>query len=220
VIRAPIQADAPEAEAYRALRTTLSFSRLPEKRRTVLFTSARRGEGKSMTAINFAAVCAYGERPTLLVDADLRRPQIQRVLGVAGAGGGLSTFLQHGRNGGLAALAESSGLPFLDVVTAGPVVSNPAELLSRPSFGDLIDEARGAYDWVIVDAPPVLPIADAVIVSRVVDGVILLVDLRATPLSAARKARDLLRAVGAPVLGVVANNAIKTSTYGYGGYSR
>ena len=218
MIRGPIRSDSVEAEAYRGLRTTLSFTRLPEGRRVVLFTSARRGEGKSTTALNFAAVCAYGERPTLLVDADLRNPQVDEVLDATGFLG-LAGFLEGVANVSLAELVVPTRVPSLDFLPAGGPVANAAELLSRPVFAELIEAARASYDWVVFDAPPVLPIADAVIVSRSVDGVVLVVDMKRTPIEAARGARDLLRAVDAPLLGVVANRSpAKATAYGYGRY--
>lgn len=216
MIRAVVDVGSREAEAYRSLRTTLGLSRLTEGHRVVLFTSARRGEGKSTTAANFAVVCAATERPTLLVDADLRNPRLETVFEPDDSSG-LSVYLRTGRPERLEDLAVPTDVPCLDLVPAGVTAANAAELLARPAFGELLMEARERYDWVIVDAPPVLPVADAVIVSRVVDGVVLVVDMRRTPLSAARSARDLLRAVDAPVLGVLANNApAKARSYGYG----
>jgi capsular exopolysaccharide synthesis family protein len=219
VIRGPVRIDSVEAEAYRGLRTTLSYSRLPEGRRVVLFTSARRGEGKSTTAVNFAAVCAYGERPTLLVDADLRNPQVDEVFGAAGLLG-LGGFLKGGLGkASLGDLVIPTRVPSLDFLPAGGPVTNAGELLSRPVLAELIEAARAVYEWVVFDAPPVLPIADAAIVSRSVDGVVLVVDMKRTPVEAARRARDLLRAVDAPLLGVVANRSpAKATAYGYGRY--
>jgi len=215
---APIRADSLEAESYRSLRTTLSYSHLPEGRRVVLFTSARRNEGKSTTAANFAAVCAYGERPTLLIDADLRNPRVESLFGLAD-GFGLSALLASGGSAGLAEIAVSTRIPTLDLVPAGGAVANAAELLSRQKLGDLIESARATYEWVVVDAPPVLPIADAAILSRLVDGVVLVVDVSRTPIEAVRRAKDLLRAVDAPLLGVVANRSpVKATAYGYGRY--
>jgi len=218
MIRGPIPIDSVEAEAYRGLRTTISYARLPEGRRVVLFTSARRGEGKSTTAVNFAAVCAYSERPTLLVDADLRNPQVDQLFGAGGLLG-LAGYLKGVAKPSLEDLVVPTRVPSLDVLPAGGPVANAAELLSRPLLAELIEAARASYDWIVIDAPPVLPIADAAIVSRSVDGVVLVVDVKRTPLEAARRAKDLLRAVDAPLLGVVANRSrVKATAYGYGHY--
>lgn len=220
MIRAPVRMDSVEAESYRGLRTTLSYSHLPAGRRVVLFTSARRGEGKSTTAANFAAICAYGEGRTLLVDADLRNPQVDDLFGLSHAYG-LATFLKGDWKASFGELVAASGVPALDVLPAGGPVANAAELLARPRLGELMETARAKYDWVVVDAPPVLPIADAAIISRFVDGVLLVVDVRRTPIDTARRAKDLLRAIDAPLLGVVANRSrAKLTASGYGRYPR
>ena len=216
--RAPIRPDCLEAESYRSLRTTLAYSHLPEGRRVVLFTSARRNEGKSTTATNFAAVCAYGERPTLLIDADLRNPRVESLFGLRDADG-LSALLASNGSADLGDVALRTRIPTLDLIPAGGPSGNAAELLSRPKLGQLIDAARATYDWVVLDAPPVLPIADAAILSRLVDGVVLVVDVSRTPIEAVRRAKDLLRAVDARLLGVVANRSpAKVTAYGYGRY--
>lgn len=218
MIRAPIRMDAHEVEPYRSLRTTLGYSRLPEGRRVVLFTSARRSEGKSTTAANFAAVCAYAERSTLLIDADLRSPQLDDVFGTRGSSG-LTELLRAGDGVELADLARPTSVAALDFVPAGGAVANAAELLSRPAVGSLLEAARSTYEWVVIDSPPLLPIADAAILSRFVDGVVLVVDVSKTPIEAARRAKDLLRAVDAPLVGLVANRSrTKATAYGYGRY--
>ncbi|HKI92679.1 MAG TPA: CpsD/CapB family tyrosine-protein kinase [Gaiellaceae bacterium] len=214
--RAPIRSDSLEAESYRSLRTTLTYSHLPEGRRVVLFTSARRNEGKSTTAANFAAICAYGERQTLLIDADLRNPRVESLFGLPDVYG-LSALLAAGGNADLADIVVRTRIPTLDLLPAGDPAGNAAELLSRPKLAHLVEEARAGYDWVVVDAPPVLPIADAAILSRLVDGVVLVVDVSRTPIEAVRRAKDLLRAVDARLLGIVANRSpVKATAYGYG----
>jgi len=216
VIRAPIYVNAPEAEAYRTLRTTLSLSRLEEGRRVVLFTSARRGEGKSTTSANFAVACAYGEAPTLLIDADIRGAAQHDVFHVRNDIG-LTTFLKSGDIALLSEIVMPTQIPYLDVIPAGPNAPNAAELLARPSLAELVAHLRDTYEWIILDTAPVLPVTDAAIVSRTVDGVVLLVDARRTPLRVAKKAADLLRSVGAPLLGVALNNA-RTGASAYGRY--
>lgn len=215
MIHAPIDANSLDSEPYRRLRTTLSFSQLREGRRAVVFTSARRGEGKTTTAVNLAVACAYGEQPTLLVDADLRSPQLHTVFGLPNRWG-LSGLLRADDRA-LADAVVASDIPYLDVIPAGEAVPNPAELLAHPRMAELLAEARRDYDWVVIDSPPLLPVTDAAVLSRAADGVALVVDVRRTPLRTARKAVDHLRDVGAPLLGVVLNNA-RSSSHAYGGY--
>ncbi len=214
MMRAPIDLNSPEAEAYRSLRTNLGFSRLPDNHRSVLFTSPRHGEGKSTTAANFALVSAYSERPTLLIDADMRNPQQHRVFGLSNTLG-LSTFLSGDGDATLEDVVIPTAVRDLDLVRAGPPTLNPAELLGRPKMVELLDAAKESYDWIILDSPPVLPVTDAAILSRLVDGVALVVNFRRTRLRVARKARELLRGVQAPVLGLVVNQAKPIAdTYG------
>ena len=215
MIRSPIYLNSPEAEAYRSLRTTLSFS-LQEPQRAVLFTSARHSEGKSTTACNFAVACAYSERPVLLVDADLRSPALHDVFGLSN-GVGLSTCLKAEARIPLQEVVSPTAIPYLDLLTAGPAVSNAAELLTRPSLLDVVSASKDSYEWIILDSPPVLLVTDATILSRAVDGVVLLVNLRRTSLRHARKASELLRAIKAPLLGVVVNH-VQAHDAPYGGY--
>lgn len=215
MIHAPIDASSLDSEPYRRLRTTLSFSQLRDDRRTVVFTSARRGEGKTTTAVNFAVACAYGEQRTLLVDADLRSPQLHTVFSLPNLWGLPGLLRAPGRP--LADAVVSSDIPYLDVLPAGDAVPNAAELLAQPRMAELLAEARRDYEWVVIDSPPLLPVTDAAVISRAAEGIVLVVDVRRTPLRAARKAVDQLRDVGAPLLGVVLNNA-RSSLRAYGGY--
>jgi capsular exopolysaccharide synthesis family protein len=216
MIHAPIDATSLDSEPYRRLRTTLSFSQLREDRRAVVLTSARRGEGKTTTAVNFAVACAYGEQPTLLVDADLRSPQLHTVFGLPNLWGLSGLLRSDGQT--LASAVVASDIPYLDVIPAGGLVPNAAELLAQPRMAELLSEARRDYEWIVIDSPPLLPVTDAAVVSRAADGVVLVVDVRRTPLRTARRAVDHLRDVDAPLLGVVLNNARSSARGGYGQY--
>lgn len=205
MIQAPIDLNSREAEAYRTLRTTIGSMRIPEEHRALLFTSARQTEGKSTTAANFAVACAASERPTLLIDADLRRPRQHEVFRVSNSEG-LSGLLE-GDIGPIdvRGATRPTAVSHLDVIPAGPPVQNPSELLGRPSMRELLEAARDLYDWIVLDSPPVLPVTDALVLAGLVDGVVLIVDFKRTRLRMARKAREALRSVRAPLLGVVVN---------------
>lgn len=206
MISAPIDFSTPEAEAYRTLRTNVSSLRMPGEQRSMLVTSARPGEGKSTTAANFAVACAYSERPTLLIDADMRNPA-QHEAFARRNDYGLSSLLGRTGADSIREVAEPTSIPHLDLVVAGPYVPNPAELLGRPAMTEMIAEAKEHYDWIIFDSPPVLPVTDAAVLAGVVDGCVLVVDFRRTKMRHARKAKELLRSVQAPLLGVVVNQA-------------
>lgn len=217
MIQSPIYSDPVDVETYRSLRATLAYSRLPEGKRVVLFTSARAGEGKSTTAVNLAAVCADAERRTLLVDADFRNPQLARVFGVPEQRG-LGGLVHAEGDVSLADVVVQTGIPHLDLLPVGRTASNAPELLSRPRLAAAFEEARELYEWVVVDAPPVLPVADALVLSRYVDGVVVVVDVRSTSIETAQRACELLRAVGAPLVGVVANRSRLRLKSSYGRY--
>jgi capsular exopolysaccharide synthesis family protein len=219
MMRTPVAPGSPEAESYRSLRATLGYSRLPEGRRVVLLTSARPGEGKTTTAVNLAAVCAYAERRTLLIDGDLRKPQLAQLLGSSNRSG-LAELLAGGGAVALEQAVVPTIVPGLDLLPAGRPPVDAPELVARGRIGDVVEAARGAYAWIVIDAPPVLSVADTLVLSRFVDGVVLVVDVRGTSIETARRARELLRAVGAPLVGVVANRSrTKVTPSGYGRYS-
>jgi capsular exopolysaccharide synthesis family protein len=219
-MRMPVAPGSPEAESYRSLRATLGYSRLPEGRRVVLLTSARPGEGKTTTAVNLAAVCAYAERPTLLIDGDLRKPQLAQLLGSSNHRSGLAELLAGGGTVALDRAVVPTVVPGLDLLPAGRAPVDAPELVARGRLAEVVEAARSAYAWIVIDAPPVLAVADTLVLSRYVDGVVLVVDVRGTSIETARRARELLRAVGAPLVGVVANRSrTKATPSGYGRYS-
>ncbi len=208
------------AEAFRDLRTALALSAAGTAPRVVAITSTRPEEGKSTVALNLAAVRAQGGRKILLVDADLRRPRLHRALGVR-TSPGLSTLLC-----GKAEAAEaivSTAVPGLDLLPSGPVPPNPAELLDSSSFDAVLNALRAddRYDGVILDAPPILTVTDAVLISARVDGTLLVVESDATTRDDARRAVEKLRQSGARLLGAVLNKAESRAAdrYGYTHYS-
>lgn len=198
-----------QAEAFRRLRTNLQFFDLPQDEddadarvRTLLVTSSVAGEGKSTVAANVAATLAETGARVLLVDTDLRRPSVAATLGLEGAAG-LTTVLR-----GQAAVAEvvqEWGTSGLQVLTAGKVPPNPSELLGSPAMGRLMQSVARAYDYVVLDAPPVLAVADAAILSRVVDGVLVVGSLRQVRRTELRESLQSLDAVHARTLGIVVN---------------
>ena len=191
------------AESYRALRTSLLLSSLGAPPKVILVTSARPQEGKTTTAINSAIVLAQKGVRVLLVDADLRRPNVHKALGV-GPGSGLSNVLT-----GSATLKQtispSPVLPNLFVLSAGSPPPNPAELLASSNMKDVLDELRGQFDHIVIDTPPTLSVTDAVVLSPRVDAVILVIRSGQTTKQALRRARDILIQVNAHVTGVLLN---------------
>lgn len=197
------------AESYRQLRTNLEFVALAAEtgraagRGTVLLvTSSRPGEGKSTVAANLAAALAETSASVLLVDADLRRPSVAAQLGIEG-GAGLTTVLLGQAT--LEDVVQPWGRAGLQVLASGTVPPNPVELLGSPAMARLVDGLREQYDYVVVDTSPVLPVADAAVLSRLVDGALMVVNAGLTRRDHLQESLANLDQVGATVLGVVLN---------------
>lgn len=202
------------SEAFRALRTSLLLSQADHPPQVILITSALPSEGKTTAAVNIGVTLAQLGDSTLLVDGDLRKPGISRALHMAdGKHTGLSSYL--------------AGASALDVVTVphplirnlhaiptGPVPPNSADLLSSHRLTEMMCELRKRYKFIVIDSPPIMAATDAVILSALVDGVLLVVRSGETPKEAFTRTRDLLNSVKSRVLGVVLN-AVDSSSPGY-----
>jgi capsular exopolysaccharide synthesis family protein len=215
-------------EAYRSIRTNLFYSAPAEETKALVVTSGSPGDGKTTTATNLALVIAHSGKRVLLVDADLRRPMVQKIFGLQ-PGKGLSTVLiGEARLDDVIQQAAHNGvaIPNLDIVPSGPKPPNPAELLDSPAMRTLLEEARTRYDRVIIDTPPALFVADTSIVSGISDGVVLVVKSAANPSSMAIRAKEQLESVNGRILGGILNDVYIErlghygSGYSYYGYSR
>lgn len=160
------------AESYRVLRTNIGFVSIGGKSQSFLVTSSNAGEGKSTTVVNLAAALAEDGKSVVVVDADLRRPMLSTLFGLAGLVG-LTDYLR-GR-GDIGALVQRTEISGLHVLGSGELPPNPAELLGGPGLRRLIDELCNQFDYVIVDSSPVLPVTDAAVASHGVDGVLFVV---------------------------------------------
>ena len=212
-------ADSPIAEQYRILRTNLQSLRLRPGPKVLVVTSAMHGEGKSVTAINLSLAVARQEHmKVVLVDADLRNGSIHKWLGLEDRLTGVSTVLRHGGelNGSLVRLQS---IP-LAVLPGGERPEHPAELLESSSMKRLLATLKTQFDLVIIDAPPVLPVADAAILAAQADGVILVVRAGKTQRRTAAHARALLQQARATILGCVLTHADFYVPGYYGDYQR
>jgi capsular exopolysaccharide synthesis family protein len=198
------------AEAYRMLRTNISFSSVDKPIQTILVTSASPTEGKSITAANLAVTMAQAGYRTTLVDCDLRKPTQHKVFNVSNDVGLTNALLSHAN---LNSFMRPSRVDNLRVLTTGPLPPNPAELLGSRSMTTLLNALHGESDVIVVDSPPVLAVADAAILSRMSDGVLLVVDSGKTKRESALRAKEALEQAGARVLGVVLNRMNKASGY-------
>ena len=205
-----------EAEAFRMLRANLRYFNAAEPIRSVVVTSAASGEGKSTVAWNLALLEAQAGRSVLLIEANLRRPQLAERLGLPGDSG-LSTILAGVADSEEAAITLQSGGARIDVIPAGPPPPNPAELLESGPMEELLERFRGRYDLVVVDTPPALAVSDVTPLLGQVDGVLVVASLGQTGRDAADDLRKQLRSGGARVLGVVLNRD-RASRSMYGAY--
>lgn len=192
----------PAAEAYRKMRTNLEFVGVDHSVRSILVTSPGPGEGKTTTALNLAAALAETGPSVLLVDADLRKPTVADRVRVTGSLG--LTDLLTGRVRPDEVI-QTSGIRNVDVLASGPIPPNPAELLGSSSAERVFGELSKSYSFIIVDSPPMLPVTDAVVLSRLVNGILIVVRSCETRLPALASVADELRAVGASALGAVVN---------------
>lgn len=201
------------AEAYRHVRTNLEFTSVDGMPRSLVVTSAAPGEGKSTTAANLAVVAARSGRNVVLVDADLRKPMVARTFGLQ-ASVGLSDVLT-GRWRWQEALVPVQG-ENLHILASGPVPRFPSELVGSAQMARVIEELEQAFDVVIVDSPPVLPVSDALVIGVNVGGVVLVARMLETRRAALKRAVDAVAKVNAHLLGIVGNAVVKQEEKAYG----
>jgi capsular exopolysaccharide synthesis family protein len=190
----------PRAEAYRKIRTNLQFVDIDRSAKVIQLTSAVAGEGKSLTACNLAIALAEAQKRVLLIDADLRRPSLAEYLKLPSALGLTSVLV--GRSTVLEAI-QTAADGTLSVLGSGPTPPNPSELLGSQQMRRLLDELRLEFDVVLIDAPPVLPVADAAAVATACDGVLFVVRHGKTRQDQVSAAFQTLRTVEAPILGTI-----------------
>ncbi len=205
----------PRGEAFRMLRTNLQFLDLDNPPKSLVVTSATAGEGKTSTSTNLAVALAQAGRRVLLIDGDLRRPQVAGLFGLESTVG-LTTVLV-GRTKLEDSIQEHapSGVHFL---AGGPTPPNPTEILQAKATKDLLIRMRETYDAVIIDAPPLLPVADAAILATITDGAILVAAHGRTHRDQLEIAADRIESVGARLFGTVVNFVPRRAGGGYGDY--
>ncbi len=210
----------PVAEAFRSLRTNIEFSRIGKAGRTFLFTSASPCEGKSTTVANLGVAMAQMGKKTLVWDCDLRSPALSRIFGVPRQPGFTHVALGMARlddvlhrfsevfigRTDMRSMLTSAGLENLHILTAGALPPNPSELLASALFSDFVVEVASRFDVILIDAPPILPVTDAVVLSTRVDGVVLVYQLGRVGRAALKRAKSHLDNVHAAVRGIVLND--------------
>lgn len=205
------------AEAYRSLRTAIQFVGVERPAQVIQITSALPSEGKTTTVANLGLALARGGKRVALVDCDLRRPRLHELFEVPGEGGLTSVLLREiPLSEAVHAVADQ---PHLELLTSGEVPPNPIELLTFGDFASVISTLRDDHDYVIVDTPPILPVADARVISALVDLTLLVVAANSSAEKDIRRSIELLQQVDARVVGTVLNNipsrGRNSLSYGY-----
>ncbi|HZY40753.1 MAG TPA: CpsD/CapB family tyrosine-protein kinase [Anaerolineae bacterium] len=202
----------PAAEAFRTLRTNIYFSGLDRSIQTLLVTTVAPVEGKSLTLANLAVAMAQGDKRTILVDTDLRRPTLHTIFDLSNDTGLTSLFIDA--KGPIEPALNDVGVPNLQVLTSGPLPPNPAEVLGSQRMLEVIAALKQRADIVLFDAPPVIAVTDAMVLGTRVDGVVLVIDAGSTRREHARRAKEQLEKLNIRIVGAVLNGASVDNTLG------
>lgn len=203
-------------EAYKALRTNVNFALADQEECKVLMvTSAMQAEGKSITALNLAIALGQTDKRVLLVDCDLRRPKMARLLNINAAVGLSSLLVDISMLNTAVVPSKEHGI---DLILAGAIPPNPAELLASAKMQKLLSVMREKYDYVILDSPPVDLVVDAVAMSSMCDGVLFVVRAGQSERGAVIHGMEQLKYAGANVIGFVFNGVTSETASGYGKY--
>lgn len=204
----------PISESYRSIRTNIQFANLDKNLQTIMVTSPTAGEGKTTTLSNVALAMADADHRVLIVDCDMRKPRIHKVFEISNIYG-MAEILLHG--GDYKKALNPTSNENLYIITAGKIPSNPSELLYSNAMKTLIQNLKKDFEYIFINAPPVVPVTDAAIMSNYVDGVILVCASGVIEIELAQKAKESLENVNANILGVVLNK-INTKNDKYSSY--
>jgi succinoglycan biosynthesis transport protein ExoP len=201
------------AECIRSIRTNILFKSAERPIRNILITSPAPQEGKTTVGISLAITMAQSGNRTLIVDTDMRRPRVHKAFNIPNTSGISSAIL------GIESLSQAivpSGVENLEVLPCGPIPPNPAEILHTKRFVEIVGELSLKYDRIVFDSPPVVAVTDAVILSTICDGVLIVIRPLSTLKSAARQAKKQILDVGGNIVGVVFNDLdLENRQYGY-----
>ncbi len=200
----------PVSEAYRALRTNLEFSSLDHPLHSLLVTTPADNADKIKTLANLAVIMAEGGRRVILVDSDLRRPELHTVFGVDNRAG-LSELLR-GSEDSAEQLLRETGVDSLQLLTSGELPQNPSVLIGTDRMRSVLDRLAACADLLLLNAPPVLAVTDATLLASQVDGTLLVLRARGTQREHVQRAQALLGKVNARLIGAVLSNASLDST--------
>lgn len=202
----------PATEAYRVIRTSIQFAQAGKELKTLAVTSCTPNEGKSITVANLAVVLTQAGKSVLLLDCDMRNPTVHKNFNLSNKVG-LSSCISMGT--ALSDAVQKTSIEGLYALTGGVIPPNPSELLGSEQMKNVLQRAKEQYDYVLIDTPPVMPVTDALIVGRFVDGMILVIASAEVKVEMARDVKNQLVNAGANILGVVLNK-VRSEHHGYG----
>lgn len=192
--------DSIAAEAYRALRTSIQFASIDKDIKTLVITSTNPGEGKSSVVINLGVVIAQIGKRVLLIDGDLRNPSLYRNLDIDNKEGLSTMFL---KNEAMDKYIRQYAVNNLFILPSGPPPPNPSEVLASERMKQFIAQAKEKFDFIVFDSPPLLPVTDAAVLSKICDGTVLVVRSSKTVIEAAHRVKTILENLKVNILGVV-----------------
>ncbi|NTW71226.1 MAG: CpsD/CapB family tyrosine-protein kinase [Eubacteriaceae bacterium] len=198
------------AEAFRNLRTNVSYTNVDREVKVIQMTSSVQGEGKSIITANYGATVAQSDRLVLIVDCDLRRPRMHKIFNVPNELGLSNALVSDYKNTDLIKETEIGGL---FVITSGPIPPNPSEMLDSHRMKKLISSLRTEFDMILLDSPPILPITDGLVLSQVADGTIVVISLGTTEKGSLKRTFDSLENIGAHILGTIINKVNYEENY-------
>jgi len=205
------------AEAFRSLRTAITFSLPGENITSIVVSSALPSEGKSLAAINLAITQAQSNKRTVIIDADMRKPRLHKVFNSDNKVG-LSSLINSPETE-IDAVVQKTKIENLDFIPCGSIPRNPAELLESDSFKILITKLREKYDFIVFDSPPGFALVDSLIIGKYTDGLIMVVRSYSTPKAASQQFSSRLKEADVRLLGITLNNVdMPRGGQSYGGY--
>lgn len=200
------------SEAFRSLRTNLQFTSVDKKVKSILITSSLPNEGKSTIIKNLAYALAMTGAKVIVVDCDLRNPTVHQMFKIPNISGLTNIIVEDDRYEKY--VISDKEFDNLGIITSGPIPPNPSELIGSNKMKSFLNKLKEDYDYVLLDAPPVLLVTDPTVLAPVVDGVILVIQANKTEIEATKRAKEILTNVKANILGAVLNK-VKEQRSGY-----
>ncbi|MFZ7131654.1 MAG: CpsD/CapB family tyrosine-protein kinase [Eubacteriales bacterium] len=205
-----LEPKSPISEAFRNLRTNVHYTNIDKEVKVIQITSSLQSEGKSTIVANYAVTLAQSGKRVLIIDCDLRRPNIHRIFTLPNVSGLTNVLIKEAE---LDRSIKFTKIENIFVLVAGPIPPNPSEMLESKRMKNIVNTAREHFNVILLDSPPVLPVTDALIISSLVDGTIVTIAVGVTERDAYKHTISSLENVGANIIGTVINKASTKERY-------